>query len=194
MALFTNEADQNVKKEAAGKFTASPQIEPTPVAQAPLPGNSPPAQQSANLVQPTSTKSRSNAEGHAYLDKGTKITGKLRFEGATRIDGQVDGEITVTDSLVIGECAAVTAQIKADSIIVAGKASGDIVATQRLEIRSSGRVTGTLNSPVLIVHEGAIFEGHCSMQVEGAGEDRKLAASSKHEWPPQVVPKQSDLD
>jgi cytoskeletal protein CcmA (bactofilin family) len=192
MALFTKDADQNIN--AAGTFTAQPQIEPTSVAQPALPADSPPVEKSTNLVQSTSTESRNNGERRAYLDSGTKITGKLRFEGATRIDGQVDGEIIVTDSLVIGESAAVTAQIKAGSIIVAGKASGDIVANQRIELRSSARVTGKLNSPVLIVHEGAIFDGHCSMQLEGAGEDRKVAASSKQERLPQVVQKQSDAD
>ena len=65
----------------------------------------------------------------------------------------------------------VTAQIKAASIIVAGKVSGDIIASQRIEIRPSAKVIGNLTAPVLVVHEGALFEGHCSMQPEGSQED-----------------------
>ena len=71
---------------------------------------------------------------------------------------------------MIGESAVITAQIKAASIIVAGKVSGDITATQRIEIRPSAKVIGNLTAPVLVVHEGALFEGHCSMQPEACAE------------------------
>ena len=43
------------------------------------------------------------AEGRAYLDRGSKVSGKISFEGPARIDGEVDGEINAKDSLAIGE-------------------------------------------------------------------------------------------
>ena len=191
MALFNKEADRNVKHDAAPKSPAQPQVEPMLVAQAAVPANSAPGQKSATSVRPAPPETRSNAEGRACLDSGSKISGKLWFEGATRIDGQVDGEITAKEGLVIGESAVVAAQIKANSIVVAGKASGDIVASQRLEIHPSARVMGNISSPVLIVHEGAILEGHCSMQPEGAREDLKLAVFPKEERFPQFALKQA---
>ncbi len=117
----------------------------------------------------------------AYLDSGSKISGKLLFEGVTRIDGQIDGEITAKESLIIGESAVITAQIKASAIIIGGKVSGDITATQRLEIRPSARVIANLTSPVLVVHEGAMFEGNCSMPPQGAREEHKLAVLPREE-------------
>jgi cytoskeletal protein CcmA (bactofilin family) len=191
MALFNKEVDPNVKDDAASKSPAQPQVEPVPVAQAAVPANSVPGQKSATSVRPAPPETRSNAESHAYLDSGTKISGKLWFEGATRIDGQVEGEITAKESLVIGESAVVTAQINANSIVIAGKASGEIVASQRLEIRPSARVTGNVTSPVLIVHEGAMFEGHCSMQPEGVRGDLKLTVFPKEERFPQITAKQA---
>jgi len=191
MALFNKEADRNLKTEAAAKFPAQPQVQPLPVTQTVVPLNSAPTEKPATPLRPAPAETRSNAEGRAYLDSGSKISGKLLFEGATRIDGQVDGEITAKESLVIGESAVVTAQIKANAIIVAGKVSGDITATQRLEIRPSARVIGNLASPVLIVHEGAMFEGHCSMQPEGARDDRKVAVFPKEERLPQIAQKQA---
>jgi len=190
MALFNKEADRNVKNEAAPKFQAQPQVQPLPVTQAVAPPTLAPAEKPATPPRPAPMETRTN-EGRAYLDSGSKISGKLLFEGAIRIDGQVDGEITAKESLVIGESAVVTAQIKANAIIVAGKVSGDITATQRLEIRPSARVIGNLTSPVLIVHEGAMFEGHCSMQPEGGREDRKVAVFPKEERLPQVAQKQA---
>jgi cytoskeletal protein CcmA (bactofilin family) len=191
MALFNKEADRNLKNESAPKFPAQSQVQPLPVTQAAVAPNSVPAEKPAAPLRAAPTETRNNSEGRAYLDSGSKISGKLIFEGATRIDGQVDGEISAKDSLIIGESAVVTAQIKANAIIVAGKVSGDIIATQRLEIRPSARVIGNLTAPVLIVHEGAMFEGHCSMQPEGAREDRKIAVFPKDERLPQVAQKQA---
>jgi cytoskeletal protein CcmA (bactofilin family) len=190
MALFNKEMDQNAKNAVGPNFGANPQPDPvsaTPPADA---VKSDPREKITTPVRPSPDKTRSNAEGRTYLDRGCKISGKLWFEGDTRIDGQVDGEINAKENLVIGESAVVTAQIKANSIVVAGKASGDIIASQRLEIRPSARVTGNVASPVMIVHEGAMLEGKCSMQPQGMREDRNLAELPK-EVPPQIASKQA---
>src|SRR5262249_39981989 len=116
----------------------------------------------------------------AYLDRSSKVEGKLTFDGPARIDGQVDGEILAKD-LIIGESALITAQIKGASIIVAGTIKGEIIASQRIEIRASGWVSGKITSPILVVHEGAAFEGHCAMQSEKAHADRKSTVFPKEE-------------
>ena len=72
----------------------------------------------------------------AYLDRRCKISGKLVFEGAARIDGQIDGEVVARESLIIGESAVLTPQIIAASIIVEGRVTGDVSASERVEIRS----------------------------------------------------------
>lgn len=113
------------------------------------------------------------SEARAHLDQGCKISGKLEFEETARIDGQIDGEVIARDGLVIGESAIVTAQITASSIIVAGTVSGEITASERIEIHASAKVSGNVTTPRLIVHEGAIFEGHCSMNAQGAKGERK---------------------
>ncbi len=169
MALFNKEPEKSAKPQPV----TTPQVSSTP-GQGSVPS------------QPASTPSASarpvaSAEGRAYLDKGSKISGKLSFEGPARIDGEIDGEISAKESIAIGESAVVTAQIKAASVMVAGKVSGDIVATQRIEIRPSAKVIGNLTAPVLVVHEGALFEGHCSMQPEGVREDRKVTVFPKEE-------------
>ena len=70
----------------------------------------------------------------------------------------------------------VNGPIKAASVIVAGKVSGDITASQRIELRFSAKVLGNLTSNVLIVHDGAVFEGCCAMQFEGTRAERKVMA------------------
>lgn len=171
MALFNKEPEKNVRPDHPSARTQTPmQAVPVPPPSAPEGRVVPPRQPTAQAL-----------EARAYLDQGSKVSGKLAFEGPARIDGQIDGEINAKDSVVIGESAVVTAQIKAASIVVAGKISGDITASQRIEIRPSAKVLGNLTSPVLVVHEGAVFEGHCAMQLEGAREDRKITILPKEE-------------
>jgi cytoskeletal protein CcmA (bactofilin family) len=176
MALFNKEAEKNAKAEPLTKVQPQPQFQPQPVTPTVVTTNPGPIEKPVVPARPVPAP-----EGRAYLDSGSRISGKLQFDGATRIDGQVDGEINAKENLVIGESAVVTAQIKAAAIIVAGKVSGDITATQRIEIRPSARVIGNLTSPVLVVHEGAMFEGHCSMQPEVSREDRKVSVFPKEE-------------
>lgn len=103
----------------------------------------------------------------SYLGRDSKVEGKLSFEQPARVDGQMDGEILASD-LIIGESAVVIAQIKAASVKVGGAIKGEIIASQRIEILASAKVSGKITSPILIMHEGAAFEGRCAMQPEKA--------------------------
>jgi len=120
----------------------------------------------------------------AYLGKGSRVSGKLNFEGTVRVDGQVEGEIAAQDTLIVGERAVVTAQISGATIIIRGKVTGDINARKRVEIRAPGRLFGNIVTPSLVIHEGVVFEGHCSM-ASGAevrpAEPPKVSALSKDE-------------
>lgn len=99
----------------------------------------------------------------AHLGKGTEIEGKLSFKGSVRIEGQVEGEIFAEDSVILGETAQVRAQIKAATIIVQGKVTGDLTATSRVELRAPATLTGNIQTPSLVIHEGVLFEGRCVM-------------------------------
>ena len=183
MALFNNkESEKNTKPQPA----SSPSVQPLHSAP-----STPPTAPSAE-AKPSNVASNTNGVAAkvaplplnsattAYLDAGSKISGKLSFETAARIDGQVDGEIHAKDSVTIGESAVVEAKIQADSVVVAGKVSGDIVAVHRIEIRPSAKVLGNITAPTLVIHEGALFEGHCAMAPESY-DDRKVTVLPKEE-------------
>ena len=99
----------------------------------------------------------------AFLGKGSKVDGKLVLGGTGRIEGQVEGEISAQDTLTIGESAVVNAKISGTSIIIEGRVTGDVCARQRLELRAASRVQGNISTPCLVVQDGAVFEGQCSM-------------------------------
>lgn len=122
----------------------------------------------------------------AFLGKGSRVTGKLVFEGTVRIEGHVEGEISAQDTLIIGESAVVNATITGASVVVHGRVTGDITARKRLEIRAPGKLFGNISTPSLVIHEGVIFEGQCTMggaDAQRTEKDRKLAFFPKEERP-----------
>ena len=113
----------------------------------------------------------------AFLGPGSKITGTIKLDSTGRIEGEVEGEIHARD-LVIGESAVVKAQVHGATIVVHGTVTGDIRATSRLEIRKPAKVKGNISSAVLVIEEGASFEGKCAMGgdiAKSAGEPAKSA-------------------
>jgi cytoskeletal protein CcmA (bactofilin family) len=114
--------------------------------------------------------SPTSEEISAYLGKQTLFEGKMTFEGVFRLDGKFEGEIFESGTLIVGETAIIKGKVGLDAIIINGLVEGDVNAKTRVEIHSTGRVYGTLCTPILTINEGGIFDGHCRM--EGAP-DRK---------------------
>jgi len=96
------------------------------------------------------------------IGRGTKVSGKLNFDAPARIEGEAEGEISGGE-ITVSETAVVTANIKAVKVTVAGIVSGEIVASERVELLSSARVRCNINTPRLVLNEGATFDGDCKM-------------------------------
>jgi cytoskeletal protein CcmA (bactofilin family) len=100
----------------------------------------------------------------AYLGPGTKINGKLHFDGQATIDGEVEGEIVAQAHVTVGQQATVKGKITATSILVQGKVMADVVAEKKLEIQPPGSVIGDVTTQSLVIGDGAVLEGHVSMK------------------------------
>lgn len=136
----------------------------------------------AEDMPPSSNQAASTSRDRTYLDQGCRINGKLIFETPVRIDGQVEGEIDAHDtSVTVGKSAVVTAKIKAVSVTVAGVVNGDISASQRIELQPSAKVTGSLAAPKLVVLEGALFDGTCTMSPKVVRDERKPGTGRREE-------------
>jgi cytoskeletal protein CcmA (bactofilin family) len=103
-------------------------------------------------------------EINAFLGVNTEFEGKLSFTGAVRVDGRFKGEIITKGTLIVGELAVIESDIHASHVIVNGEIRGNVTAEKRMEIHASGRVTGNIQTPVLVIDEGVIFNGNCSME------------------------------
>jgi cytoskeletal protein CcmA (bactofilin family) len=101
----------------------------------------------------------------SIVAEGVKLEGKLIFQGILKLAGSFEGDIFTADKLIIMETAQVKADIEGDTIIIAGKVEGNIRATSKIEIRSSGYFKGSILTPILSIEEGGIFEGASNMSV-----------------------------
>ena|SRR5688500_11465049 len=102
-------------------------------------------------------------EHTTYIEEGSEIDGKFTFTGTVVLNGRLRGEIASNDNLIIGEKGVVNANIRAGVVQIAGEVVGDVVASDRVELKESCRVYGDVSAPVVIIAEGALFEGQCRM-------------------------------
>jgi len=99
----------------------------------------------------------------AFIDQGSEFEGKLSFKNTVRIDGTFKGEISSENTLIVGEPGVVDATIHSRHVIVSGEVAGDIVASERLVLHKTARVTGDIQTPKLVVEDGAELQGSIKM-------------------------------
>lgn len=114
----------------------------------------------------------------SFLWNGAEFEGKLTLHGTIRIDSHFKGEISCDGNLIVGEQGMVEANIHASNIDIIGEIHGSIIAGHRIEIHPNGRVFGDIQAPIVVTHQGAIFEGNCRMHQVKELYERKLAAIS----------------
>jgi cytoskeletal protein CcmA (bactofilin family) len=97
------------------------------------------------------------------LGKQTNFNGIMRFKDSLKIDGSFQGEIISKGFLYIESGAVVKADIKVGSIVVGGVVRGNIEASERLEMLSTGQVFGNIRTAKLKIADGVVFDGTCEM-------------------------------
>ena len=100
----------------------------------------------------------------SVLGSGVIWHGSINGSGGVRIEGAFEGEIALRGMLVVGETGRVTCQnVRANTVIVAGAVRGNIT-TQKLEIRTSGRVWGDVITTAFVTEEGAFLRGQIRIE------------------------------
>lgn len=132
------------------------------------------------FTKSTTIPSSTPEEISAFLGKETLFEGKMTFQGVFRLDGRFEGEIFESGTLIVGESALIKGKIGANTVIINGRVEGELHAEERVEIHSTGKFSGTLITPVLIINEGGTLNGHCEMETGVAREE------GLHPRPPNV--------
>jgi cytoskeletal protein CcmA (bactofilin family) len=108
-----------------------------------------------------------------FVGSGTSVTGEATFKAMLRIDGHLSGRITShTGTLVVGAGGQVDANIEVAVASIQGIVNGDIIGGQRVELGRAAKVNGNIQTPSLVIEQGAIFEGSCKMVQQKAAADK----------------------
>jgi cytoskeletal protein CcmA (bactofilin family) len=99
----------------------------------------------------------------AFVGKGVEFKGTISYSGTVKIDGYLDGEIDSDGVLLIGEEAVIQAKVTARTIVCKGKITGDIVAKARVELRAPAVINGSIQTPILFIEDGVLFNGAIEM-------------------------------
>ena len=102
-------------------------------------------------------------EMNVFWGKDSLLKGKVNSEGIFRLDGKIEGEIYHSGTLIVGETAVIKGKVEATSLILNGSLEGDVTVKERMEILGSGRLFGTVFTPIFVIQDGGIFEGNCKM-------------------------------
>ncbi len=113
------------------------------------------------------------------------VLGELRFEGTLRVDCYISGLVrSQTGTMIVTETGEVGTDLFVAAAIIYGLVRGDIKATERVELGSSARVIGNIETPSLAIQPGAVFEGHCHFvqpadKVENVRDQQSLVETPK---------------
>jgi len=99
-----------------------------------------------------------------FVGSGTVITGEASFKTMLRVDGRFSGRIASTGgNLIVGSGGQVDANIEVAVATIHGIVTGDIIASDRIELGRAAKLTGNIQTPSLMIEQGAVFEGSCKM-------------------------------
>jgi cytoskeletal protein CcmA (bactofilin family) len=142
-------------------------------------GNSASSKASAPASSSSSANSSSPGGLTAFIDQGSEFEGKLSFRDTVRIDGRFQGEITSENTLIVGESGEIEAEIRSKTVAISGTVRGDVIASEKVVLHKSAKVTGNVQAPSLVVEEGAHIDGQIIMTgVSGKSVSALKATSS----------------
>jgi len=129
------------------------------------------------------------------LGNDCKFTGDVEAKGTIRIDGEFDGKIVSTDSVIVGTSGVVKGELHAAHAMVSGTVEGNIFAKKKVELQAGSRLIGDVESMSLVIEDGVFFEGKSKMRKEGEAFVQKpkvfhSAEQKKQEEAPGFKPKE----
>jgi cytoskeletal protein CcmA (bactofilin family) len=136
---------------------------PAPSVSSPEPARTPSAP--STTIEPQRGMERTTVN----IGKSVVIKGELSGSEDLTIEGQVDGKIELRQNvLTIGPNGRIKAQVFAKSVIILGEVTGNVTASEKVDIRDNGSVDGDIAAPRVAIAEGAHFRGSIDMQKQGA--------------------------
>lgn len=109
----------------------------------------------------------------SVVGPGMEIVGNIKCDGTVRVEGQVEGSIRATKSVVVGKSGRVSGDIETQDVVIAGTVTGTVVGASRVELQDTCRVEGDIRSRRVKLDEGGQVEGRLQMGANAAGKPDK---------------------
>ena len=133
-----------------------------------------PATDSENIARDIKDGKLSGFVGH-----GTSLTGDTSFQMMLRVDGHLTGTVSSDGgTLIVGNNGKLDANVSVGIAQINGTVNGDVTASERIQLGRTARVVGNIATPKLIIEDGAIFEGGCTMLKAREAQDKASSATS----------------
>lgn len=110
------------------------------------------------------------------IGAGVNLGGDFTAPESVRIDGCVDGNVTVAGTLIVGANGVINGNVTAESAIIGGDILGNLEVAKKTELIATAKVLGDITTSVIVIDENAIFQGKCNMNQ--SVQDRKARAKA----------------
>lgn len=107
-----------------------------------------------------------------HLSSTTVVTGEIVVENDIRVAGTIKGKLSTTGQLIVEQTGLLEAEISVTSATIAGKIIGNVNASERIVLEAKSELVGNINTRQLIIEDGAIFQGNCSMTSTRKGDGK----------------------
>ncbi len=114
-------------------------------------------------------KNQNDGRLDTVIGPQTSVKGDFRVTGGVRLDGQVEGRMDVTETVVTGSKSLLKGELHCRSAVIAGRIEGDVYAAEGVELQSGAQVFGNIISKGLVIQPDCVFQGNCTMALSGEG-------------------------
>ncbi len=118
-------------------------------------------------------ESRMSDDSITKITQDVEINGTIKFDKALKIDGKFEGEmITDQGEVFVGKTGGIKANVKVKNATIEGRVDGNIVATERVELKQKAQLLGDLKARTLVIEEGVVFVGQCDVNPDGFKQEK----------------------
>ncbi len=118
------------------------------------------------MARAQTARNNTPSNGAALLGPSVRVRGRVSGEGDLRVEGQLEGDVSVTGDLAIGAGGAVNGDIDANAVTIGGALTGDVAARGAVVIQAGARVVGNMGGAEVSLEEGAKFSGRIEAEFD----------------------------
>ncbi len=100
---------------------------------------------------------------NTVIGEGTTLKGDVKVEGSIEIDGDYEGTIDATDTLIVGSSGKVDGDATVANAVIGGHMYGNVFASGKIELRRGSQLLGDIKTRGLVIEDGVVFQGNCQM-------------------------------